>query len=51
MTDKVKISFRLSEELEDWIKQEIKVGNFESLDDAVEQAVVLLQERLDGKKQ
>ena len=51
MTNKKQISFRLSKELDDWVKAEIEAGNFESMTDAVEQAVVLLMERLDGKKQ
>ena len=48
MADKIKISFRLSEELEDWIKAEIKAGNFESLDDAVEKALIELRKEIDG---
>lgn len=48
MTDKVKISFRLSEELEDWIKAEIEKGHFDSLDDAVEQALIELRKEIGG---
>jgi Arc/MetJ-type ribon-helix-helix transcriptional regulator len=51
MANKKQISFRLSKELDDWVKEEIEAGNFKSMSDAVEQAVVLLQEELDGKKQ
>jgi Arc/MetJ-type ribon-helix-helix transcriptional regulator len=50
MTDKKQISFRLSKELNDWIKNEIKAGNFESMSQAVEQALVHLQERIDEKQ-
>ena len=50
MANKRKISFRLSKELDDWVKAEIESGRFESLTQAVEESLVLLQERLDGKK-
>ena len=50
MANKRQISFRLSKELEEWVNAEIKAGRFESMSDAVEQAVVLLQERLKGKQ-
>ena len=45
------IFFRLSKELEDWVKDQIESGRFESLDQAVEKSLILLQERLDSKKQ
>ena len=51
MTNKKQISFRLSKELDDWIKDQIKSGRFESWAEALEQGLVLLQERLDSKKQ
>ncbi len=51
MANKKQISFRLSKELDDWVTAEIKSGRFESRTEAVEQGIVLLQERLDGKKQ
>ena len=50
MANKRQISFRLSKELEEWVNAEIKAGNFESMSQAVEKAVVLLQERLEGKQ-
>ena len=51
MANKRKISFRLSKELDEWVKAEIESGRFESLTQAVEESLVLLQERLDGEKQ
>ncbi len=51
MTNKKQISFRLSKELDDWVTAQIESGRFESWTEAVEQAVVLLQERLGEKKQ
>ena len=51
MADKKRIYFHLSKELDDWVNSQIKSGRFESLDQAVEESLVLLQERLDGKKQ
>jgi Arc/MetJ-type ribon-helix-helix transcriptional regulator len=51
MTDKQQISFRLSKDLDDWVMAQIESGRFESWDDVIDQALVLLQERLDGKKQ
>ena len=51
MTDKRRIYFRLSKELDDWIKAEIEKGNFESLDDAVNQAMIELRKEIDGEKQ
>ena len=51
MTNKKQISFRLSKELDDWVKAEIEAGRFESMTQAVEESLVLLQERLDGNKQ
>ena len=50
MTDKQQISFRLSKELDDWVQEEIKVGNFESMTDAVEKAIVELRKEIDGEK-
>lgn len=50
MANKKKMSFRLSKELDDWVKEEIKAGRLESLDQAVEQAIILLMKRLDGEK-
>ena len=51
MTDKKKISFRLSKELDDWVNDQIESGRFKTRTQAVEEALILLQERLDGKKQ
>lgn len=51
MTQKRAISFRLSKELDDWVTAQIESGRFESLTQAVEQSLLLLQERLDSKKQ
>jgi Arc/MetJ-type ribon-helix-helix transcriptional regulator len=51
MENKKQISFRLSKELDDWVNDQIESGRFESWTEAVEQGIVLLQERLDGKKQ
>lgn len=51
MAQKRIISFRLSKELDDWVTAEIESGRFESLTQAAEQGIVLLQERLEGKKQ
>jgi Arc/MetJ-type ribon-helix-helix transcriptional regulator len=51
MADKKQISFRLSKELDDWVTAEIESGRFESLTQAVEESLLLLQERLDGNKQ
>jgi Arc/MetJ-type ribon-helix-helix transcriptional regulator len=51
MANKKKISFRLSKELDDWIRDQIESGRFESWTQAVEEGITLLQDRLDGKKQ
>ena len=51
MANKKRMYFRLSKELDDWVMAQIESGRFESLDHAVEESLVLLQERLDGKKQ
>ena len=48
MANKRQISFRLSKELNDWVKAEIEKGHFESLDDAVEQALVELRKEIGG---
>ena len=51
MTNKKQISFRFSKELDDWVTAEVESGRFESISQDVEQGIVFLQERLDGKKQ
>jgi len=50
MANKKQISFRLSKELDDWVKEEIQKGTFRSMSDAVEQAVVELRKEIDGKQ-
>ena len=47
MANKKQISFRLSKELDDWVKAEIEAGRFESMTDAVEQALVELRKEID----
>ena len=51
MANKKRIYFRLSKELDDWVKEEIEAGTFESMSDAVEQAIVELRKEIDGKQQ
>ncbi|MFW6120523.1 MAG: hypothetical protein ACOC80_06435 [Petrotogales bacterium] len=51
MANKKQLSFRLSKELDDWLKTEIEAGTFESMSDAVEQALVELRKEIDGKEQ
>lgn len=48
MANKKQISFRLSKELDDWVKAEIKKGHFESLNDLVEQALIELRKEIGG---
>lgn len=48
MIDKVKLSFRLSQELEDWVKAEIEKEHLDSLDEAVEQALIELRKEIGG---
>ena len=40
------VSFRLSKELDDWVNDQIESGRFESRSQAVEESLVLLQEKL-----
>jgi Arc/MetJ-type ribon-helix-helix transcriptional regulator len=51
MTNKKQISFHLSKELDDWVNDQIESGRFKTRTQAVEEGLILLQERLDGKKQ
>ena len=48
MTNKKQITFRLSKELDDWIKAEIEKGHFESKSEIVEQAIIELRKEIGG---
>ena len=45
------IYFRLSKELNDWVKTQIESIRFGSMTHTVEEGIIFLQERVDGEKQ